>query len=384
METQQERGTAMFKRPAYIAILGCTILCALLMAGCSSEDKNPVDPTGDQTAEDQTINLDDPYGGFLVVDEIPAFGDESLAQAEAGEELVADGYEGLNGADRTAAEEIETAARQWFSFTVVWGHLGRTAEVTGDPQEEEPVTWDGSLVLEDGSIRVLTLISFERGEDQLITPRPGPGELAWTSVTHGHVDGLRVLLMVPTDENTGQPVASELVFTAAPVGEIRFTIEELDELDQIVDVPNSEEQVSFTARRADPAASVHGFCGGHWGWKEGDAVGIFRGRWISMNGETMGHMSGHYGLNSNEEPVFYGKYIDREGSFKGFLRGTYEIIREEGGAETPEFAEVGAFDGHWLDSHGNALGSLRGHWSRRGETDMGRFYGEWRGLTLGY
>lgn len=374
----------MRNKSAYFAILGCTLLCALLMAGCSSEEKNPVNTTGDPTPEDQTVNLDDPYGGFLVVDENPAFGDENLAELEAGEAQVADGYEGLSEDDRAVAEGIESNSRRWYSLTVVWGHLGRTAEVNGTPQEEDPITWNGSMVLQDGSIRVLSLLSFEPSEDQIITPRPSPGELNWTSITHGGVDGLRVLLMIPTDENSGQPLASELVFNAEPVGEIRFTIDELEDLDEVIDVANSEEQISFTSRRADPAASVRGFCGGYWGWKQGEDVGIFRGRWIAMNGETTGYMRGHYGLNSSEEPVFYGKYIDKQGNFRGFLRGTYEIIREQGGFETPEFAEVGAFEGEWVDGAGNALGSLRGHWSRRGQTDMGRFYGEWRGLSLGY
>ena len=40
-------------------------------------------------------------------------------------------------------------------------------------------------------------------------------------------------------------------------------------------------------------------------------------------GEPSGHIRGIYGRRENGEQVFFGKFINREGEFKGIFRGEY-------------------------------------------------------------
>lgn len=353
-----------------------------ILVGCSSDGNVNSPSTGDDP-EGQTVNLDDPFGGFLAVDEAPAFGDNELAGSVSDEEELdeEEGYDGLNPDERVRAKEIETSAkRQFFSLTVLWGRLGDDAYSVDPPSMEGAVVWDGSMSLErTGAIRVLSLIKFEPPEDQLGRPRLSAEELDWTSVTHGHYDGLRVLLVVPGDDSTAIETAG-LHFEAEPFGEIDFSIAQLDSLAEVYDIAETGEQISFHAFRTDPNVDVRGFCGGRWGWgwAEDDSVGRFRGRWVSCNGQLRGFMRGHYGLNADGDKVFFGKYIDKNGRFKGFLRGRWDVLSCGGQTETPDYKEIGGFWGEWVGRHGNAIGHLSGHWSRRGNMH-GVFTGIWRG-----
>ncbi len=359
-----------------------------VIAGCSSDESSNV--TGGSTTGDpdqQTVNLDDTYGGFLAVDEDPAFGDDELAAAISEEEAVADGYEGLDPNERARAQEMEENKRVWYSLTVLWGNLDtpNENEVSGGSQEEDPVVWDGTMTIGLGAIRVMRLISFEHPEDHLILPRPAAGTVQWSSVTHGYLDGLRVLLIYGGDEPAAQAPDDTLHFSAGPLGTVSLPIEELEDLNVIYDIPGSVEKVSFSAFRVEEAHHVRGFMAGRWGWAEGDSVGRFRGRWMSHTGAHLGFMRGHYGENSHGDQVFFGKYIDHQGAFRGFLRGTYEILRTVGNPDNPAGApvnfEVGAFQGRWEDASGNQMGDLHGRWSRVGKRP-GVFSGSWRGLGI--
>jgi hypothetical protein len=141
-------------------------------------------------------------------------------------------------------------------------------------------------------------------------------------------------------------------------------------------------QLSLRAFRADPAISASGFLRGRWGWAPADSVGRFHGTWVSADGGSLvGTMRGHYGLNAQNERVFFGKYIDSTGHFRGFLRGTWEATTE-GSAGTPEFREAGTFSGRWIDEHDRDLGDLRGSWQRRGP-HVGVLTGRWRAIGAG-
>jgi hypothetical protein len=364
---------------------------ALTLAGCSTEEKPTT--TGDPNSLDpsqQTVDLDDPHGGLLAVNEDPAFGDEDLVAAQLEDDPVDDGYAGLDPTERAQAQDIENNKLVWYSLTVLWGNLDARDNTTppGPSQEvPNPVVWDGSMWTHSGAIRVLRLISFEKPEDYLPDSRPHPQALSWASVTHGDFDGLHVLLSFRrgADVPPGQVPEDTLRFQAGPCGELSFPIAQLGDLSVIFDIPDSQEKVSFTAFRVEPAMSVRGFVAGKWGWATADSVGRFAGRWISCEGLTMGHMRGHYGENSQGERVFFGKYVDNAGRFQGFLQGTYQILRRVGDPDQPAGAlvnyEIGEFHGRWEDKDGDMLGDLHGSWSRVGRRP-GVFSGSWRGMGI--
>jgi hypothetical protein len=355
------------------------LIGAFVFAGCSG-DRGTNAPIGYDSA-DQTVDLNDPFGGFLPTDEEPAFGDVSLA-GMSDEEMTlteAEGYAGLSPEELSLVQELSGQPfKDWFALTVIWGQPERRTDgsLGGGGAEMPTVTWDGSMTFEGGVIRVLSLINFEHAEDRLVRDEDRPDQLGWLSATHGYHDGLRVLLMLPP----GQAGAIDdvvLHFQAEPFGEVEFTLGELSNLDVLYDVPNSTEKVSFRGFRMT-IAGLRGFLGGEWSWAEGDSVGRFRGRWVSAQGIHLGYVSGHYGINDLEQQVFYGKYVDLTGSFEGILRGQYEIVTLQpgNGQETPRFEEVGRFWGDWCDARSLILGDVHGHWTRRNDSP-GFFSGVW-------
>lgn len=375
----------------FTALLG--MIAVLLLAGCSSDDagNSATMPSGEE-AGDQTINLDDPYGGFNTAAEDPAFGDESLAESALLEEVAADGYEGLEGSEREDAVEDENRPnRDFYSFTMMWGNLderdANDVQIGGDG---EPVDWSGGLTLEGGTIRLVSLLAFEHLEDYLVRPRNSRGELAWHSITRGGFDGVRVTLIVPaeSEEASSEPV---LQVRAAPLGEdsLEYSLAQLAELDALIEIPETGEQVSIRAFKAEPAVSVRGFTGGRWGYVLRDSTGQgepavevrgFKGRWIAETGELKGFIRGHYGRDHLGQRVFFGKYIDETGAFRGFVRGHWRLEVQRGEASQHDYYEVGSFAGDWIGEQGDAIGRVMGHWSRRGARP-GTFTGLWHGFA---
>ncbi|MBD3235965.1 MAG: hypothetical protein GF330_04630 [Candidatus Eisenbacteria bacterium] len=364
-------------QPTFLALATAALL--IVLAGCSE------DGTGTPNAYDsgsQTIDLNDPYGGFLPTDEDPAFGDATLAERAGDEERVADGYAGLTVEQMEQVSSYEEDPRtEWYSFTAVWGNLSadRNSGTPEDPpQQQEEVVWDGSLELTRGGIKLLSIILFEREHGDRLLPRAVPERIEWASRTYGHYDGLRVLLAIPPDTaRVEDPV--ELTLHAGDYERV-FTLAELDSLHEEIEVGENA-TISLRAFQADPEVDVRGFLGGAWGKAVEDSVGHFRGRWIAArDGRLMGWLRGHYGVDEAGEQVFFGKYIDWSGRFRGLLRGHYELM-SSGEPGSPGYREYGEFWGEWIGRQGQALGRLNGTWSRRGN-GRGRFHGMWRGNVL--
>jgi len=124
--------------------------------------------------------------------------------------------------------------------------------------------------------------------------------------------------------------------------------------------------------------------------------GRFRGRWRDHTGSVVGHLKGHYepvmqampdGEPIDEQAsedvtppphrarvmgVFYGKYVDTTGRFRGFLRGRYGR----------GFHGLGVFRGHYYDADGQEMGVLRGRWANDPHKPGGPFFGFWNGQNL--
>ncbi|MFH1747555.1 MAG: hypothetical protein ABIG44_10975 [Planctomycetota bacterium] len=138
----------------------------------------------------------------------------------------------------------------------------------------------------------------------------------------------------------------------------------------------------------------HGFLRGwHVPFADGsqppDDVGIIRGKWHAANGVHLGWLIGHYvpeppgnALELNPEDGdpeegqllgrFYGKYVDRTGYFRGFIRGGYGVSAHG----------LGVFRGHYYDRTGQEMGALQGRWTHAPERPGGPFFGIWFGTDL--
>ncbi|MCK4412029.1 MAG: hypothetical protein KAY32_00660 [Candidatus Eisenbacteria sp.] len=365
-----------FVRGSIYFTMGVLISGLLLLGGCS--DENSTAAGGAITAENQTIDLDDPYGGFLAVDEAPAFGDAELAAMGACEERQRDGYAGLSAGSRQTAVELEESDdRDAYSLTILWGCLYDESDSAGVSLGDETLEWPGSLELSDGAIRLLSLINFERWEDHIL--RDGePGKIAWESITHGSLDGIRVLVIVPADSSGEVPVQTLSLELGDYTRELSTT--ELVDLDELIELSETA-KISLRAFKVDEGAEVHGFCNGFWGRRPGQKVGTFRGAWVLEDGRLVGFMRGHYGINSQDARVFFGKYIDGYGRFGGFLRGHWDVTETDGVEGEESYSESGTFEGMWVNWRGNAIGSLKGHWGRR-EGRPGIFNGAWHGHLI--
>lgn len=357
---------------------GLLLSALIALPGCG-DDGSP-GTAGAPGAESQTIDLDDPYGGFLAVDEEPAFGDPELAAKAENEEPQEDGYAGLAVRERNRAREIEEhPARVMYSLTILWGHLWNSSDTAAVSLPPETVAWQGSLALSEGALRLLSLIDFERWEDHVL-PRGGLDSLAWESVTAGFLDGLRVMVVLKAD-STGAVAARELTLQLNDYLR-KMSTDELEDLDELTEMGDGT-RISLRAFRVDPDAGARGFCHGVWGSRGEDGRGSFSGVWTTATGNPAGFIRGHYGVNGEGKRVFFGKYIGPRGQFGGFLRGTWEPVEGDndgtpGTWDEAAAGESGRFRGDWLSRSGDAFGEVKGHWTRRAE-GSGFFSGAWQG-----
>jgi len=107
--------------------------------------------------------------------------------------------------------------------------------------------------------------------------------------------------------------------------------------------------------------------------RPGEQIGTFAGLWSTLGGRTRGVLRGGYGLDEDGNRVFFGKYIDRQGHFRGLLTGTWEPAEEDARMLTE-------FNGRWVNRSGNNMGILGGHAYPVPEHAGGIFEGRWTEL----
>ena len=158
---------------------------------------------------------------------------------------------------------------------------------------------------------------------------------------------------------------------------------ELAELDQFIPVDemgNGMQLTGFTL--SDISYCPKGFLSGRYrvlpadpagddGTDEpaGCQVGTFAGLWTDLTGRIHGFLRGGYGLDAAGNRVFFGKYIDRRGHFRGLLRGTWEPAEEE--------SELATFTGNWIGAAGQVEGYLGGRAHPVPGYPGGFFEGRW-------
>lgn len=365
--------------------LGTTLLlCACLFAVGCSEDRAPTSsvPTG---GDDYThFDYDDPYGGLTPTDEPVAFADPYYTAAISGETveevddpLAADpvvlAYEAIGG----RPDRPDGPPRPRFTFLrVTWGVLdGSTDSLGRNVEELQPIDWTGRLWVDRGIVLVRRLICFERPWDHLVWPRPDRQTVAWVSHTGPHYDGLLVEIIEPPEP---QPQSAELapniLHFETPLFSTEIPVAEMAGLEATYPVSLEGNAVKFSGWRLQaPGLCPKGFLGGVW-HADDDSAGSFRGYWLTLHGRLAGLVRGGYGHNSEGERVLFGKYISRDGQFRGLLRGTWIPAERPG---------HGVFRGDWINAAGSREGRFGGEYIAVPESPGGFFGGRWTQICDG-
>lgn len=359
-------------------VLLALTVAALLVGGCSDES---TEPNGTGPIE-QTPDLDDPLGGFTAQDEDPAFGDSDLAGSAEAETPYEDAM--ANDPEITRLRSSHPDSVATYAVTILWGMLADDPSVRlpeTDPTEHEPIDWSGQLQVNRGGVLLRSVVAFE-ANDEIVDPRPDRQTIQWISHTTISFDGIRVLVYQPLVD--GQTVETDSLVIEAGAYRYEFLVNDLVDLDYVETVDDLGNKFSIRSVRIEPTVCAHGFLGGAWILPEDPTErGQFRGRWIGRSGRVAGFLRGHFGINSQGKKVFFGKYVDLDGRFKGILRGAWEdagIDTEPG--HSSQRGHYGWFRGDWIDEKELILGSLRGAWRAVPEGGNGFFEGAWKGVCL--
>jgi hypothetical protein len=319
---------------------------ALLLAFPACVDQ----PGGDDPQDIQDISnaLEQTHGGYDTSDEPVQFG----AAAEA--EFSAAAIEAeVSVSDEIAVDPTVVSldsARRGFHLVVVWGKL--PAERGSELRD-----WTGSLRISRGALVVRHTIGFEDRTDRLL-PRETRDTVSFESVTQPFVDGL-ALTVIDGEPST---TSAGLTLTYTPINSrTSFTLQ-LEQLARgpiVIDAGGGFKIIAAAHRRQiDPCD--RGFMRGRW-HAVSPNLGRFLGAVTNEDGERVGHVRGIYGQRRTGEPVLFGKFINREGQFRGILSGTYSD---------------GAYRARWIartGDHGTAHGVYFAGPDERG----GHFLGRW-------
>lgn len=340
------------------AIAALSLLAVWMFAGCSSPSTGDNAANDDLNTREQTINLDDPYGGYNFGDEVPNFGDAMLA-ADYGPDA------SLVAGDPFVGDTLSDPADARRFLMITWGNL------EADSTIDFPTDWTGGLSVENGYVILRRTIRFDPHD--FIVPRTSRTLLEWVSHTQPHFDGVLVELrkIVSTEAAASDEVpALSLTFKTEPLT-VTINEEDLADLHRVVKVDEAGNAVAFNTITVMPDACPGGFLAGQWKNVDDRRGGIFRGKWVSENGLHMGYLRGVYGVNSREERVFFGKWITAGGHFRGLLRGTY-------GAFDTTDEPGGWFRGVWLLRNRSIGGTLGGVWQTSDRVEhCGFFRGKW-------
>jgi len=340
-----------------------TVAAAALTVGCESDTSSP-DTTDDPLT--QTVDIDDPYGGFNRSSEPAGFGDDYLLSDE-GEVPVSDAV-----ADQPeVATMLDAPDNDLYAVRLTWGYLAKDSTGT-----DERVDWSGSASVDEGAVIAVRTIQFEqRSGDHVVRPRDSRLVLEWVSTTTVAMDGLQLLVVDPQDE------VDNILHIDVPLLDEDIPVAELDGLDRMIEVGDAGHEFRIQARKVEITACSRGWVSGRWQHDperpnddRGRVLGHFLGHWTNAAGEEGGAIRGIYGVNRRGHRVLFGKLIDPSGNFRGLARGTWQPTASPG---------VGSFRAHWLDVDRQVVGGMRGVWERRDRDGSGYFHGAWATLCDG-
>jgi hypothetical protein len=287
--------------------LPLALVLATTAAACVDDAQTPTEPTTEDIAS--AIELEN--GGFDTADEAPEFGADAAFTAAA---IEADTAEvDAMASDPVMAELAGPGAANVIArdLVIVWGRWPADSTATAGRD------WSGSLQLSRGGMLVRRRIAFEQATDR-VAPRTARDLIEFTSVTRPAADGLALTVF---DGDPGN--ANPITLTYTPTGGTAHALD-LSRLATgpiVVDLGDGNRILVAGHRRVDTCD--HGFMRGRWHALSPNAS-AYLGVVTNSDGEPIGHVRGIAGQRTNGDAVMFGKFISRDGHFKGLLKGTYE------------------------------------------------------------
>lgn len=316
-----------------LALLAFTTACV-----ASEESQIP------ETSEEVTSAIEKENGGLNMNDEAATFGTPDLFELAAIEPDAAE-TDVMSAEVDAMGGEPGVRAR---NVVILWGRM------PVDPNATDVRDWSGRLELNRGGMMIRRRIAFEQATGDRILPRTDRTRIDFVSRTRPAADGLVLTVVDPA------PGTTPLTLTYTPAdGSPARTLElrELADGPVVTDLGDGN-KIILSARDRDPCD--HGFMRGRW-HALNDHGGVFLGVVGNEDGDPIGHVRGIWGKRQNGNQVFFGKFIARDGKFRGILGGTYD---------------EGHFKGRWIVRSGDH-GLLHGVYFRHDNVRGGHFLARW-------
>lgn len=258
-------------------LLSPTLLLVITMLACSQQSTAP-DPVTDTSGSSTEIPraVQEQIDRYVVQDE------DLLASMDSH----TDPNSNLNGHDYDV-----------YAVTFLWGTFFPNGSSTG-------LSWDGRTGTNaEAHMRLVTAISFEDGEDHIVEV-DNPGIIAWRSFAHDDIDGISFLLYVK--RGIDYFVAPHLVFESEQI-DFRIPVHNLARHRSFHPVDHNN-GVAVFARKIRHLPCSHGHVVGQWTFDSNDrSHGRLEGRWLDVNGNTRGHLTGSFGTTDDGQMLMRGE-----------------------------------------------------------------------------
>lgn len=325
-----------------------TYVAAVSLAACNAVSTDEQEQDADEIAS----AIEEDNGGLDMNDTEPLFGEPEMFADAAIEpdNAVADPM----ASDPETAAELAAPDAALFNVLVLWGQM------PPDFHNRNGHEWDGTIAINRGAMVVRRTVGFEDATDAL-APRDNRQSLSFISMTLPHVDGL-ILTIADPDPTAADPLV--VTYTPRSGGDgFSATMADLVAGVQSMAVDGSGNRIAAAALPGRPDRCAHGTLRGRW-HRVDDGRGKLLGVVSNAEGEAIGHMLGVYGRRATGEQVFFGKYIDRDGAFRGLFAGGYRD---------------GHFQGRWIVRDDPDHGVLAGEYRETidGPETGGLFIGRW-------
>ena len=337
------------KQTATLSTLMTTLLCTLPIAGCAQDSFDEEAEIGEAIAQvNGGLDMED------MEDEAPMFGEQDrFAAAELETEEAYDDAMEREGDVIAMQREVGASV---VHTVMQWG------QIPFDPDAEEIVDWSGTLSVNRGAILLRRVVAFESGLGDGIEPRTSPQELSFRSTTRPASDGLRLTIIDPTP-NADEPLI--LDYSNADGSVYSVALSDLVAAPQSFDVDDAGNRIVAVAISRSDDECESGTLGGRWHRVARDR-GRLLGQVRATDGELLGHVRGVYGERPDGNRVFFGKYINTEGVFRGIFAGRY-LAGHFGGVWLTRSGEVGALGGQYRETIAGPEvgGHFLGRWAER-------------------
>jgi hypothetical protein len=310
------------------------------LAGCAGAVSDDAEDIASIEAALETDN-----GGMSTSKEKPGFGDEEVLTVSELSDDFAD------PSDLTAPVADKSGASK-YHVLVLWGHLPRAHDQEDTDVTPSPLDWSGSISVADGSaVGLRRTLAFD--DKDSVAERASPSSIAFTSRTLPAVDGMLLNVAIPSGGEKLLHFATETLTTDIDLSQLE------GKGSGVVPLGDGRNGLAFIGFE-DVAGLSRGFILGRWVKIKG-GLGKLRGRVLGEGGEELGHVKGIWGhAPKHDANVFFGKYIDAAGEFRGLFGGKYGdgALTGRWGTRAPK--DAGALAGRYFDGLDEADG--RGAW----------------------